>query len=176
MKHHVSLPWSEIYNVLKPGFQHKYVKLLTVIFYYYSLVLAKNPQTKHHTSMTNIWVTVMKILLQTDQEMGQIQSKWFVSENLNKDFFSFAFTYLFICSQSSSINCNVLTGTSLALLWSESSSEDRYLRDCLEREKLDLDPGSIECCGCYLLVQKKNYTWLWITHLFGTVASFNSLS
>lgn len=58
----------------------------------------------------------MKILVQTDQEMGQIQSKWVPSEELNKDFISFSFIYLFVCSQSSSINCNVLTGTSLALL------------------------------------------------------------
>ena len=28
----------------------------------------------------------MKSLVQTDQEMGQIQSKWFPSEELNKDF------------------------------------------------------------------------------------------
>lgn len=104
------------------------------------------------------WQTVMKTLVQTDQEMGQMQSKWFPSKELNKDFFSFSFTYLFGCSQSSGINCNMLTGTSLALLWSKSSSEDRYLRDCLERENLNLNPGSIECCGCYLLVQKKNYT------------------
>lgn len=107
--------------------------------------------------MTNIWV--IKILVQTDQEMGQIQSKRFPSEEVNKDF-SFSFTYLFDCSQSSSITCSVLTGTSLVLLWSESSSEDGYLRDCLEWGKLDPSPGSIECCSCYLLVQKTDHVWL----------------
>lgn len=133
-------------------------------------VFAKKKKKK--ASMTNIWVTVMKIL--EIQETGQTQSGFYLRSWISI-FFS-PFTYLFICSQSNSINCNVLTGTSLALLWSESSSEDRCLRGCLEREKLDLNPRPIEHFGCYLLFQEESYTWLWIVHLFGTVASFDSLS
>lgn len=65
-------------------------------------------------------------------------------------------TYISTSSRSCSINCNTLTVTSLAVLWSESSSEDRYLRVCLEGEQFGLNS---ECCSCYLLVQK-NYPGL----------------